>query len=96
VGLTDFVSTTGTGGILIACYQTSPCRVTGKLTAGGTTIAAPHPEFIGPESLGYLVFSLNGAGRSLLAHASGNQLPTSVSLTSPSTVTGQIALVAFS
>ena len=96
VGLTDFVSPGGTGGILLGCYKTSSCRISGKLTAGATTIAATQAEFIGPGELGYLVFSLNGAGRSLLAHASGNQLGTHVALsTADGSPSGDIALVAF-
>ena len=95
IGRTDFVSPQGVGGILLACYQTTPCRVSGTLSAGTTTIAATHPEFIGPEQLGYLVFSLNSTGRSLLAHAAGNQLGTHVVLSGEGNPSAQIALATF-
>ncbi len=97
VGTTDFVSHNGIGGILLACYKPVACRVSGKLKAGNTTIGSTGREFIGPGQLGYLAFSLDSAGRSLLAHAAGNELGTGVSVTTgDATASGQIALVAFS
>jgi hypothetical protein len=97
IGSTDFVSAGGTGGILLGCFSTSPCWVSGHLSVGQTTIATTRPEFIGPGELGYLIFSLSSAGRSMLAHAPGNQLDTTVSLSAGTAkASGQIALVRFS
>jgi hypothetical protein len=98
VGLTDFVSSaSGVGGILAACFATTPCHVTTKVTSGTTTIASTGSEFIGAGELGYLSFTLSSAGRSMLAHAAGNQLPAHVTLTSGSTTaTANLALVGFS
>ncbi|HEY1593231.1 MAG TPA: arylsulfotransferase family protein [Solirubrobacteraceae bacterium] len=97
VGLTDFVSSaSGVGGILAGCYAAAPCHVTTKITSGTTTIATTGSEFIGVGELSYLSFTLTAAGRSLLAHAPGNQLPAQVTLTNGSTTaTASIALVAF-
>ena len=96
VGLSDFVSPKGVGGILAGCNSTSPCFVSARLTVGSTTIATTGREFIGPGELGYVMFSLSSAGRSLLAHASGNQLGTTVTLAgNGARATAQLALVQF-
>lgn len=96
VGLSDFVSSHGVGGILAGCSSTSPCFVNARLTAGITTIATTGREFIAPGELGYVIFSLTAAGRSMLAHAAGNQLGTTVTLSgNGATATGQLALVQF-
>jgi Arylsulfotransferase (ASST) len=98
VGLTDFVSSaSGVGGILAACVTTAPCHVSTRITSGSTTIATTGSEFIGAGELGYLSFTLTSAGRSMLAHAAGNQLPAHVTLTSGSTnASADLALVQFS
>jgi Arylsulfotransferase (ASST) len=98
VGLTEFVSSSsGVGGILAGCFATTPCHVTTRIVSGTTTIATTGSEFVGAGELGYLSFTLTSAGRSLLAHASGNQLAAQVRLTAGSTsATASVALVAFS
>jgi hypothetical protein len=97
VGLTDFVSSaSGVGGILAGCYASAPCHVTTKITSGTTTIATTGSEFVGVGELGYLSFTLTPSGRSLLAHAGGNQLPAQVTLTNgTTTATASLALVSF-
>jgi hypothetical protein len=97
VGLTDFVSSrSGVGGILAGCFSSEACHVTTKITSGKTTIATTGSEFIGAGELAYLMFTLTSAGRSMLAHASGNQLPVRVTLGSGSTTsTGSLALASF-
>jgi hypothetical protein len=98
VGLTDFVSSaSGVGGILAGCFTTAPCHVTTTIASGNTTIAKTGSEFIGAGELGYLSFTLTSAGRSMLAHAPGNQLPAHVTITSGSTTaTADLALAGFS
>ena len=98
IGLTDFVSqASGVGGILTGCYSPSPCRVTTKITSATTTIATTGREFLGAGELGYLAFTLTPTGRSLLAHASGNQLPVKVTITNGSiSSSASLALVQFS
>jgi hypothetical protein len=98
VGLTDFVSSaSGVGGILAGCSSSAPCHVTTKITSGTTTIATTGSEFIGSGELGYLSFTLTAAGRSMLAHAPGNQLPAQVTLSGgTTTATASLALVGFS
>jgi hypothetical protein len=60
-------------------------------------IAKTGSELIGGRGVGYLIFTLSSAGRSMLAHAPGNQLAASVKLTDGgASVTGQVALVHFS
>jgi hypothetical protein len=96
LGLTDFVSSGGVGGILAECLSTSPCHVRTSLSVGRTVIASTGSELIGGRGVGYLIFSLNSAGRSLLAHARGNQLGTSVTISDGGdTARGQVALVRF-
>jgi hypothetical protein len=96
LGLTDFVSSGGVGGILAECLGTSPCHASTKLTVGNTTIASTGSELIGARGEGYLIFSLNSSGRSLLAHAHGNQLGAAVRISDGgATATGSVALVDF-
>jgi hypothetical protein len=97
-GTTDFVNTHGIGGILAACHQpVSPCSVRANLSVGSTVIARTGAENIGAGDLSYVIFSLTSAGRSLLAHASGNQLGVQASLTSGAqTATAHLALIGFS
>jgi hypothetical protein len=97
-GTTDFVNSSGVGGLLAACHATVvPCAVNATISAGSTVIARTGREFIGAGDLGYVFFSLSSAGRSLLAHAGGNQLGVQVKLTSGSqSAAGQLALVGFS
>ena len=98
IGLTDFVSAaSGVGGILAGCFSTQPCRVTTKMASGSTTVATTGREFLGAGVLGYLSFTVTSAGRSLLAHAPGNQLPVRVTITNGSTTArANLALVSFS
>ncbi|HEV3130243.1 MAG TPA: arylsulfotransferase family protein [Solirubrobacteraceae bacterium] len=97
IGLTDFVNSKGTGGILAGCFAAAPCRVTTTVSVGRTVIARTGREYLGPSTLGYLFFQLNGTGQSMLAHASGNQLGAQVGLSSSQgTASGQVALVGFS
>ena len=97
VGLTDFVNSTATGGILAGCFATSPCRVTTTISSGRTVIARTGREYMGPGTVGYLIFQLNSTGQSMLAHASGNQLGAQVKISSSQgTAVGQLALVGFS
>jgi hypothetical protein len=96
LGLTDFVSSGSVGGILAECLGTSACHVKTSLSVGGTVIATTGSELIGARGEGYLIFTLNAAGRSLLAHARGNQLGASVTLSDGgATARGQISLVRF-
>jgi hypothetical protein len=96
VGLTDFVSPGGVGGILADCLASSPCHTKTTLTVGKTVVASTGSELLGARSVGYLIFSLTSAGRSLLAHAHGNQLGAAVKISDGSaTARGQIALVSF-
>jgi hypothetical protein len=97
-GTSDFVNSHGIGGVLTACRAAvSPCAVRATLSVGKTVIARTGNEIVGAGDLGYVIFSLTGTGRSLLAHASGNQLGVQASLTAGrQTATGHLALVGFS
>jgi hypothetical protein len=96
LGLTDFVSSGGVGGILAQCLASTPCHTKTTLSVGNTVIASTGSELLGARSVGYLIFSLTSAGRSMLEHAHGNQLGASVKISDgPSTATGQVALVRF-
>jgi hypothetical protein len=97
-GTSDFVNSHGIGGILTACRSAvSPCAVRATLSAGSTVIARTGNEIVGAGDLGYVIFSLTGAGRSLLAHAPGNQLGVQATLSvGGQTATGHLALIGFS
>jgi len=96
LGLTDFVSSGGVGGILAECLSTSPCHTRTSISVGKTVIASTGSELLGARSVGYLIFSLNSAGRSLLDHAGGNQLGAAVTISDGgATAHGQVALVRF-
>ncbi len=96
LGLSDFVSPGGVGGILAQCLASTPCHTKTTVSVGRTVIASTGSELLGARSVGYLIFSLTSAGRSMLAHAHGNQLGVSVTISDgPSTARGQIALVRF-
>jgi len=96
LGGTDFVSSNGVGGILAECLARTPCHTSTTVSVGGTVIASTGSELLGGRDVGYLIFSLNSAGKSLLAHARGNQLGASVKLSDGgATATGAISLVGF-
>ena len=87
-------SSSGTGQLLAACYATVPCHVTATVSAGGKRVAHTAAEHLGVNELGVLYFKLSAAGRSMLRHASGNELPAQITLSNGGdTATGQLALV---
>jgi Arylsulfotransferase (ASST) len=92
-----FVSSSGgIGQILAACYAPGPCKITTTVSAGGKRIAHTGGEYLGADELGILSFKLSSAGRSMLRHASGNQLPAQIRLNDGSdTATGQLPLVSY-
>ncbi len=96
-GETDFVSSQGVGGILAGCTTPTPCQVTMTASVGRTVIARTGPEYVGAGELGYVVFKLTSAGRTMLARASGNQLGVQLTVSGGgATATAQIALIPFS
>jgi len=96
LGLSDFVSAGGVGGILAECLATSPCHTRTTVSVGRTVVASTGSELLGGRDVGYLIFALTSAGRSLLAHARGNQLGATVTISDGgATARGSIALVRF-
>ena len=89
IGRTDFVSSRGVGGVLASCGSTTACSVTTVVSIGRTVIASTGRELLGADELGYLIFSLTPRGRTLLAHARGNQLGARVTITQTTPNTGQ-------
>jgi hypothetical protein len=93
---TDFVSPAGVGALLVECLSTTPCHLRGTVSAQGAAVASTGGEYIGANQLGYVYFILSSSGRTLLAHAAGNQLPVQVTLTGAgSTASAELTLVAF-
>ncbi len=80
VGLTDFVSSDGVGGILAECLASTPCHTKTTLSIGRTVIATTGPELLGSHGVGYLIFSLTSGGKSMLEHARGHQLGAQVTI----------------
>ncbi|MBV8217070.1 MAG: arylsulfotransferase family protein [Solirubrobacterales bacterium] len=96
LGLSDFVSSGGVGGILAECLASTPCRTTTTVSVGSTVVASTGSELLGARDVGYLIFSLTPAGRSMLAHAHGNQVGASVTISDGgATAHGSISLVGF-
>ncbi|HZU59551.1 MAG TPA: arylsulfotransferase family protein, partial [Solirubrobacteraceae bacterium] len=96
LGGNQFVSRSGVGGILAACYSPSPCRVRATVSARGTPIASSQPQLLGVNELAYVQFQLTAAGKARLASAPGNQLAAHVRLTSGGhSAAGQVALVGY-
>jgi len=96
LGLTSFVSFGGTGGILAECLATTPCHTRTTVSVGNTVIATTGSELLGARDVGYLLFSLTSAGKSMLEHARGNQLGAEVRISDgAATATGAVSLVRF-
>ena len=96
VGLTDFVSSNGVGGILAECLASTPCHTRTTVSVGSTVIATTGSELLGGRGVGYLIFSLTSAGKSMLAHARGNQLGADVKISDgASSASGAVSLVQF-
>jgi hypothetical protein len=85
LGVTDFVSHGFSGGILVACRQSTPCTATPTVHIGATTVATSRPHTIGSGEIGYLSFQMTAAGHVLLMHARGNQLGVGIQVTSAAT-----------
>ena len=89
VGRTNFVDGHGVGGILASCGSPTSCSVTTVISVGRTVIARTGRELMGADELGYLIFRLTSRGRTLLAHAHGNQLGARVTITQTTPNVGQ-------
>jgi hypothetical protein len=85
LGVTDFVSHGFSGGILVACRQSTPCTAIPAVHIGATTVATSRPHTIGSGEIGYLSFQMTAAGHARLMHARGNQLGVGISVTSTAT-----------
>jgi hypothetical protein len=81
LGGTDFVSHGWSGGILVACAQTTPCAATPSVSVKGHAIATSRMQSVGAGEISYLSFRMTAAGHRLLSQAMGNQLGASVSVT---------------
>ncbi len=96
IGVTHFVSSAWTGGILAGCAGGTPCHVNATVSVGKKVIAHTGSEFLGANELGYLYFTLTPAGHAMLVRAPGNQLGAHVALTNGSaTANADVALVSF-
>jgi Arylsulfotransferase (ASST) len=95
-GETDFVSSSGSGGILAECLSDDPCRVQATIAVGRTTIARTGSEFVGSKELGYVSFQLSSQGKSMIARASGHQLGAHVTIIGGgATAAADVALIPF-
>ena len=79
----EFVSHGWVGGVLAECLAATPCSATTTLMAGRTTVARTKPQTLGAGELGYLSFTLTGAGHRLLAKTRSNQLGVTATITTP-------------
>ncbi|MFL5823069.1 MAG: arylsulfotransferase family protein [Solirubrobacteraceae bacterium] len=92
-----FVGSSGLGRIVAACYAPTPCHVHATASANGKVIGADRrPQHLGLNVLGNVFFQLNRTGRTMLAHASGNQLAAQLKLSSGgSTATAHVDLIGY-
>ncbi|MGH2861971.1 MAG: DUF1906 domain-containing protein [Solirubrobacteraceae bacterium] len=74
LGSTSYVSNAYTGGVLAACRLSVPCVSTVHVTLGGKALAPPRTTTLGPGEVGYLTYTLNKKGHTLLHAELGNQL----------------------
>jgi hypothetical protein len=102
LGGTDFVSHGWSGGILVACVQSTPCAATPALTIAGGPVATADAVTIGSGEVGYLPFRMTSAGHTQLRHADGNQLGVTVQvstaasgLLAPSNTSAVVSLDSF-
>jgi hypothetical protein len=96
VGTADFISNGWVGGILAGCVSATQCRGTTKIVAQGKVIAQTAVQSLGVGQMGYEMFTLTPAGHQLLMHATGNQLPATVTVTTGrATATGHVLLSAY-
>jgi hypothetical protein len=94
-GTNAYISSSGRGQLLSACYGPLACHIKATVSSGGTTIATAT-EHIGAEELAQVYFQLTSAGQTMLQHANGNQLPALVTLANgKDTATGHIALISY-
>ena len=90
------MSSGGTGGILAECLASTPCHTKTTVSVGNTVIASTGSELLGARDVGYLIFSLTSAGKSMLEHARGNQLGAAVTISDGgATAHGNLSLVRF-
>jgi hypothetical protein len=88
IGTTEFVSHGWVGGILVGCSAGAPCQTTAKIVSAGKVIGENHGAIVGAGEVGYLFFTMTPAGHQLLAHAKGNQLGATVTVTTTGAGTG--------
>jgi hypothetical protein len=72
------------------------CQIATTLKVGNVTIAHTGSEYLGANELGYMIFTLNSRGKSLLRKARGNQLGAQLTITDgDAAATARIVLVRF-
>ena len=90
------MSSGGTGGILAECLASTPCHTKTTVSVGNTVIASTGSELLGARDVGYLIFSLTSAGKSMLEHDRGNQLGAAVTISDGgATAHANLSLVRF-
>jgi len=82
VGGMEFVGRHGRGGVLAACLASAPCVASPTLSVGRQVIASANPQKLGAGMVGYLHFTMTGAGHRLLTDAKSNQLSVHVQIAS--------------
>lgn len=93
---TSFANSSGFGGVFAGCFSSSPCHATTTVTAGKTVIAQSGKEFIGANDYAMLLYQLTSAGKSMMLHDSGNQLPVKITISDGhDTATSTMAIVRF-
>jgi hypothetical protein len=93
---TGFVSSSGVGHIVVACYASTPCYVQTNVFVHNVQVARTTPHYLGADELGFVSFNLNSAARLELRKTASNQLPARITMSSgDARATGQIALVRY-
>ncbi len=96
VGTSGFVSHGWVGGVLAGCSAAAPCQTSTRIVHAGKVIATAHPQLLGVGQLGYLFFTMTRAGHRLLAHAHGNQLSATATISADATsATAHLVLASY-
>lgn len=94
-GRSAFVSAGGTGGIPVGCYTGQPCHISTTVSYGHTTLVKTGSEYVGPNGVGFLYFTLSRVWRSRLIRDAKLPVTVTVRDASGASATMPLSLISF-
>ncbi len=73
-------ASSGTGEVPVGCYTSQSCRLSVRISSGGSVLAHSQTQNVAAGAGALIAFKLSAAGRSALAHASNHRLPVQVTV----------------